>query len=91
MRALHAAVPNPFQASARIGFALPAAERVRLRIYDTAGRLVRTLADQSFAPGEHSVDWRGDDDAGGRVRAGVYFVRINAGDFQATRRLLRVE
>jgi hypothetical protein len=45
-------------------------------VHDVAGRLVRTLADRSFAPGEYAVTWDGADDGGRQVARGVYFARI---------------
>ena len=49
-------------------------ERVRVRIYDVTGRLVRTLADRVFPPGEHTLVWDGATDDGGRAPRGVFFV-----------------
>jgi flagellar hook assembly protein FlgD len=49
--------------------------RVRVNIYDVAGRRVRTLADRIFPAGEQELPWDGTDDAGHRVGRGVYFVR----------------
>ena len=46
-----------------------------MNIYDVAGRKVRNLADRVFPAGEHTLEWDGTDDAGGRVARGVYFVR----------------
>jgi len=51
------------------------ADRVRVRIYDIAGRQVRTLADRPFDAGEYDLRWDGTDDAGGRLSHGVYFAR----------------
>ena len=51
------------------------AGRVRVRIYDVAGRLVRVLADREFPVGEHTLTWDGTDDDGGKAARGVYFVR----------------
>ena len=49
--------------------------RVRVSIYDVAGRKVRVLADRVFPAGEHSLEWDGTDDGSARVARGVYFVR----------------
>ena len=56
-----------------LGFAH--AGRVRVSIYDVAGRRVRDLADRVFPAGEITRQWDGTDDAGRRVGRGVYFVR----------------
>lgn len=42
--------------------------RVILAVYNTAGERVRTLVDQSFAPGEHNAVWNGGNDAGGNTQ-----------------------
>ena len=52
--------PNPVrEAPARIAFSIAAGEKVELRLYDAAGRLVRTLANREFTPGEHDITWDG--------------------------------
>jgi len=61
---------------AHVRFGVASADRVRIRLHDVAGRCVRTLADRTFAPGEHDVVWDGADDGGARVPPGVYFARL---------------
>lgn len=85
--ALRAASPNPFTSSTRIAFALPHETQVKLDVYDAAGRLVRAVTDALLPAGEHAVAWDGNDRSGGRVQAGVYFYRMRAGSFTATRRV----
>ena len=54
-------------------------------------RRVRSLASGlAFAPGAHAVAWDGADDAGAHVPAGVYFVRLVAGNTSETSRLVVV-
>jgi hypothetical protein len=60
-------------ASVRLGIAH--AGRVKICIYDVAGRRVRTLADRVFPAGEQVLRWDGTDDGGTKVGRGVYFVR----------------
>jgi hypothetical protein len=55
---------------------LERADRVRVAMYDVAGRRVRTLVDRLFPAGEHRVVWDGADDHGRAVARGVYFARI---------------
>ena len=62
--------------NARIHFGLANSDRVRIRVYDVTGRLVRTLADRSFNAGEYDLAWDGADDSGSQVARGVYFARI---------------
>ena len=83
--------PNPFGAATRIRFALPAAGRAAVRVFDVHGRLVRTLADGPFGAGRHELEWNGRDAAGRNVRAGVFFVRLNSASGGAVRRVAKLD
>jgi len=84
--------PNPFNPSTIITFDLPVSMRVNLRIYDVSGRLVRTLvAGESMAAGSREKLWNGRDDTGRQVATGVYFYRLTADAFTATRRMMLVK
>jgi hypothetical protein len=63
--------------NATIRFGVASTDRVRVRLYDVTGRLVRTLADRTFQANEYSLPWDGADDAGREVSRGVYFARID--------------
>ena len=52
------------------------------------GQLVRTLADEHAAAGTHTIGWDGTDSSGDRVARGVYFVRMAAGDFRASEKIV---
>ena len=52
---------------------LPARSLSSVRVYDVAGRLVRTLVEGNLDAGPHEIVWDGTDDAGRRVASGVYF------------------
>lgn len=83
--------PNPFSTSATLRYTIPGSAGevpVRVRIFDLSGRLVRTLEAGSRGPGVHAIAWDGRDDAGHRLGAGIFFGRVNAGSFVATRRLV---
>jgi len=79
--------PNPFAPSTTIGFSLPAASHVDLRVYDVAGREVAVLLDDVRPEGPNEVTWDGSDSGGRRLGAGVYFVRLDAGNETRTSRL----
>jgi hypothetical protein len=86
--ALSTASPNPFAASTRIAFGLPQATATRLDVFDTSGRLVRTLVNGLVGAGNHEATWDGADRSGQRVKSGVYFYRLRAGSFQSSRRVV---
>ncbi len=77
--------PNPFRSESRIRFEARRGVPYRLTVHDVAGRRVRTLARE---PGSGAAfrTWDGRDDAGRRVAAGVYFVRLEAADEAITRK-----
>ncbi len=81
--------PNPFNPTTTISYSLASAGRVTLRIYDVAGRLVRTLVDDDHAPaGSREATWDGRDNSGATVASGVYFYRLEAGSFVSTKKML---
>jgi subtilisin family serine protease len=73
------AAPNPFTTTTRIGFSLPARGPVELRLYNVAGRLVRTLEQGTLEAGAHVRLWDKRTDAGTVAGAGIYFARLVAG------------
>jgi len=70
--------PNPFNPGTEIRYWVSATAPVTVRIYDTAGRLVKTLVDevQSPRPEGYTVSWDATNDVGERVASGVYFYRL---------------
>jgi photosystem II stability/assembly factor-like uncharacterized protein len=78
--------PNPFGQQTSIRYALPEAARVRLEVFDLAGRRVTTLVDGERPAGLHAVVFRPADQRG--LASGVYFVRMAAGAFEQTRKML---
>ncbi len=86
--ALFSPSPNPFTSETRINFLLGSTEQVRLAVYDIRGRLVDTLADETFSAGRHSVSWTGADRTGAGSASGVYFLRMEAGDYRETKKLV---
>jgi hypothetical protein len=80
--------PNPFNPSTAISFSIPAKGNVSLKIYNILGQQVVTLIDQEFEAGSHVVSWKGEDSFHRRVATGVYFYRLEAGEFTAVRKLL---
>jgi subtilisin family serine protease len=89
---LHPNAPNPFASSTSIRFMLPATATVDLRIFDVAGRLIRTLASgERREAGLQQIRWDGRDAGGSRVASGVYFYRVDALDQSVTERVVRVK
>ncbi len=74
--------PNPFNPSTTISYDLSVKSLVTLKIYDILGREVETLVDQKQDPGKYGVRF----DAS-RLSSGVYFYRLVAGNYVATRKM----
>jgi hypothetical protein len=70
--------PNPFNPSTTVSYSLPKASDAQLTVYNLKGQLVRTLADEYKAAGEHHVVWDGRDNNSKQVSSGVYFIRLKA-------------
>jgi len=68
--------PNPFNPATTVAYSVASSGRVTIRVYDLAGRAVRTLADTSHDAGEFEVVWDGTTDADTRAASGVYFIRM---------------
>lgn len=78
--------PNPFNPQTHVMFSLAQPGRVRVSVYDVAGRRVAVVADGMFDAGSQDVLWTGTDDAGRAVSSGVYFVRIDGAGLEASLR-----
>jgi hypothetical protein len=80
--------PNPFNPTTRIMYTIPSALQTNMVVYDLLGRRVKTLVNEVQHAGEHSVQWNGVTDDGTSVASGVYFVRLTAGDFVKTVKMM---
>ena len=85
---LAAPSPNPARDGVRFEFALPEAGRVRLAVYDAAGRMLATVHEGDFAAGRHSAAWDLRDSGGARLGAGLVFVRLETETGVRTRRMI---
>jgi hypothetical protein len=73
--------PNPFNTQTTISYSVPEPSRVTISVYNTFGQKVRTLVDSYQEAGAKSIVWNGTDDYGRPVATGLYFCRMEAGDF----------
>jgi hypothetical protein len=74
--------PNPFNPTTKIDYAVREATHVRLDVFNVLGQRITTLVNDVQTPGFKTVDW----DAS-QVASGVYFYRLQAGDFVQTRKM----
>ncbi|PKL89505.1 MAG: hypothetical protein CVV23_04635 [Ignavibacteriae bacterium HGW-Ignavibacteriae-2] len=77
--------PNPFNPSTEIEFAIPQQCKVDMVIYDIQGKQITKLIDHDmYNAGRYTVEWNGNDAFGARVASGIYFARLQAGDYMQT-------
>jgi hypothetical protein len=90
--ALHPASPNPFRESTSIAYSVPnSGGHVDIRIYDVAGREVRTLVSEDMAAGSGVAVWDGLDNEGRSVATGVYFARLDVDGLTASGKLMALK
>lgn len=80
--------PNPALDAVSIAFTLPSPANASVRIFDSSGRAVRTLARGVFGAGVHSARWDRVTDGGSRAAAGVYFYEVTAASRRMTGRIV---
>lgn len=80
--------PNPFNPTTTISFSLAENTHVMLAIYDVRGAQIRTLINDRKVAGDFRVSWDGRNDSGEVVSSGVYFYRLVAGRFSATKKMV---
>ena len=83
--------PNPFNPSTTIRYEIKHPSKVTLKIYNLLGQEVRTLVNKQQSNGIHFVVWDGKNERGQMVGSGVYFYRLQAGDFMKTRKMVLVK
>ena len=78
--------PNPFNPSTTIQFSLPQSEMVSMKVYDLNGRLIETLLNDFYDMGNHTITWDGSSQS-----SGMYFVRLESGEYIQTRKVVLVQ
>jgi flagellar hook assembly protein FlgD len=80
--------PNPFNPSTEISFSLPTTSHVKLEVLNIMGQVVKTIVDRAMPAGTHTVIWNGESSTGEVVGSGVYFYRIEAGNYVDAKKML---
>jgi len=75
--------PNPFNPTTKISWQSPVASHQTLKVYDVLGNEVATLVDEFRNAGSYNVDYNAS-----KLASGVYFYRLQAGDFVQTRKMI---
>jgi hypothetical protein len=80
-------VPNPFNPSTVIDFAVPSTSKVNLAVYNVLGQKVVTLINEVKEAGTYKIKWNGNDEKGASVASGVYFYKMESGNFTKVREM----
>jgi hypothetical protein len=83
---LHQNYPNPFNSSTTIEFDLPKAANVSVEVYNMLGQNIKSLVNKELNEGMHLVEFHGQNFA-----SGLYFYRIEAGEFQDVKKMILIK
>ncbi len=83
--------PNPFNPSTTIEYSIPETQDgvpVSIDIFNLLGQHVRSLVRETQRAGFYRIEWNALDESGRSVPSGIYFYRIQAGEFRATKKMI---
>jgi len=80
--------PNPFNPATQISYSLPRRTPVKLMIYNISGQIIQILVDEPQSPGFQQVSWNGQNESGEILPSGIYYFRLQAGEFVMTRKMI---
>lgn len=83
--------PNPFNPETAISFNLPKTGEMSLNIYNVKGQLVKTLINEIKTAGTHQIIWNGTDNSGYSVSSGLYYYKMTAGKYSATKKMIMMK
>ncbi|MBM3331212.1 T9SS type A sorting domain-containing protein [candidate division WOR-3 bacterium] len=83
--------PNPFGRMTTISYSLARESDVELRVYNSVGRVVTTLVSGMQRPGRYAVSWDVRGVPAAKLPCGTYFCRLEAGEFTATRKMVKTD
>jgi uncharacterized lipoprotein YajG len=94
--ALYQNVPNPFEKETWIPYDLAGEANVSITIHDTQGKIIRTLKlgtqhAGSYQAKDKAAYWDGRTDKGDIAPGGIYFYNLTIGDFQETKKMLKLK
>ena len=81
--ALHGNYPNPFNPTTSIRYDIPRTTDVEIKVHDILGQTIATLGTWHRTPGTYTVTWNAQD-----MPSGIYFVRMEAGHFVKTKKMM---
>ena len=83
--------PNPFNPTTTIKYSVPKNSDVKLRVYNMMGQLIKTLVNESKAPGFYYIEWNGTNENDSKVASGIYFYRFESGNFVENNKMILIK
>lgn len=80
--------PNPFNPTTKINFSIAKAGNVKLIVYNTLGQEIATIVNNELQAGSHTAIWNGNNKLGKKASSGIYFYRIQSGEFLSTKKMM---
>jgi hypothetical protein len=78
--------PNPFNPTTKIQFSIPQSSRVVIKVFDILGNEIETLVNEEKSIGTYKIYWNA-----ANLPSGVYFYRLQAGDFVQTKKMILIK
>ena len=78
--------PNPFNPNTKISYSLKEKLKVKLTVYDVLGREIKVLVDKTQNAGNYTIDF-----SASRLASGIYFYKIEAGNFIKTNKMILIK
>jgi hypothetical protein len=82
--------PNPFNPVTLIRFSIGQRQMVRLDVYNSQGRLIRTLLKNTMNAGNHEFSWDGRNSTGQAVASGVYYYQLSGRTVLRTKKMILI-
>ena len=83
--------PNPFNPSTTIKYSVPKVSNVKLQVYNMMGQLIKTLVNETKAPGFYNILWSGTNENNSKVASGIYFYRFESENFIANNKMILIK
>jgi len=88
---LKSAYPNPFNPSTTIAYSMKDAGLVAITIYNVKGQVVKSFRAHHHNGGRYLINWDGSDDLGNPMSSGIYYYRMQSGNYSATKKVVMVK
>jgi len=88
---LKACYPVPFSKGVNISYSIEKKGFVSVKVYDITGRLIKRLVNGLQDRGWYTIQWDGNHENNRSISSGVYFIRLETGNFISTKKVLLVK